>query len=250
MLSSETSSQADNTQTPGRSEGWQRRKTLLEVDRKTDILALTSFLLSLIAILTQTYGHIRGPQVELYPPAIVTLTSYNYGTKESPVLYLVVEASMTYTNKGQMGYNDVIRRETVSFIGPDKNEVLLSWHTFFDFSDTAPDDPDKLTYSNTRSAGPEVVAAGSAVSHETRFVPHNPDCRDPESNACKQDNYVALNDALIMHLKQQPRFEFRFSAELFGNDRPRVARCEILTNQIPVEDFKRRNWVALDCYPL
>lgn len=54
------------------------RALRVEVERKTDIIALTAFLLALAGILFQAYHFIRGAQVILFPPEEVLVVCYSY----------------------------------------------------------------------------------------------------------------------------------------------------------------------------
>jgi len=163
--------------------------------------------------------------------------------------YLVVEADMTYANKGQLGYNDVVKRETVNFVGPSGHDIVLTWLTFFGYSDVNPEKPDELVYSGARSAGPEIIPARSAVSHGTRFVPQNAECQRGAQVDCTR-NYIPFDDALFDFLKKRESIDLHFVAELYGDNKRRETSCRIYVNQLPMEEFRRKRWAALNCYPI
>jgi len=50
----------------------------IEIERRTNLLALTSFLLSSIAIGNQFFAYVVGAKVELYPPSVIVLSTYPY----------------------------------------------------------------------------------------------------------------------------------------------------------------------------
>lgn len=224
---------------------------ILELDRKTNVLALTSFLLSLIAIGNQFYGYLLGARVELFAPAVIVLSEYDHGTKAAPARFLAIEAVMTYANKGQIGYNDVVKRETVSFMGPAGQPVLLTWNDFLEGSTADPQNPDRKIYASIKPASPRVIAARDAISHETRFVAFNEECPDSQAQDCSGKNFVPVDEALFRYLAGQPdAIEFKFTADLYGDEQPRHAACRILTRQIDMEAYRRRGWISLNCYPV
>ena len=215
---------------------------IIEIDRKTDILALTSFLLSLLAIGHQALDYLAGARVELFPPSVVTLTKHDYHTNGKEDSYFIVEAPMTYVNRGQLGYNDVVKRETVSFLGPNGKKVVLVGFQHFNSMEKE-GNPDELVYTEKRGASPALIPARSGISHETRFVPFNQNCGGIP--ACERQNYVRFDEALGF-LDKQKTFELEFAAELISDDKPKVARCTI--SQLGVNELRRRGWVAHNCY--
>lgn len=216
---------------------------IIEIDRKTNILALTSFLLSLLAIGHQIFDYFAGAKVELFPPSVVTLTKHDYHPNGKNDSYFIIEAPMTYANRGQVGYNDVVKRETVSFTGPSGKEVVLEGLYYFN-SIEKEGNPDQLVYTEQRGASPVLIPARSGLSHETRFVPFNVDCGGvPE---CERQNYIRIDD-ILSFLDKREKLELQFAAELISGSEPRVARCTL--TQLGVSELRRRGWVALNCYP-
>jgi hypothetical protein len=143
---------------------------LIRIQRKVDILALTSFFLSLIAISHQFIEYVRGPMVDKYPPALVTLVRYNYGTLDNPTYGLNLAGPLSFTNRGDIGYSEVVTSERVTFSWPSKHIVTMRAYNFFDSFDPPPNNPDgPLQFTNSKAAGPTVVPARDAITHGTWF---------------------------------------------------------------------------------
>ena len=96
------------------------------IERKTDVLAATAFLLALIGAAFQAAAFLRGAEVSLYPPEDVVCLFDTYPTGES---VFRIAASMSYTNSGAAGHDAVVQRETVSFmLGDEPREQ--AWQSF------------------------------------------------------------------------------------------------------------------------
>jgi hypothetical protein len=221
------------------------RMALIQLDRKTNILALTSFLLSLLAIGHQVFDYFAGAKVELFPPSVVTLTKHDYRTNGKEDFYFIIEAPMTYANRGQVGYNDVVKRETVRFTGPNGKEVVLAGLYYFN-SIEKEGSPDELVYTEQRGASPVLIPARSGISHETRFVSFNVNCGGIAE--CERQHFIHFDEALNF-LGKQEKLELQFAAELISGSEPKVARCTLKLTQLGVSELKRKGWVALQCEP-
>lgn len=223
---------------------------IIEIERKTNVLALTSFLLSLIAIGHQFYGYLRGAKVELFAPSVVVLSTYDHGRSGHPERYLSIEANMTYVNRGQLGHNDVLRLEAVEFVGPGGKDVRLTWMEFLEGSAADPADPDRKIEAAVKPAGPRVIAARDAISHETRFVAFNEECPDSKDSECARRNYLLFNEGLVRFFaRQSDPIELKFSAKLYGSEAVLRSGCRVFPAHIDVESFLRRRWISLNCYP-
>ncbi len=85
----------------------------IEIDRKTDILALAAFLISVSTIIYTISIFIQGHKVNLIPPETIMLKKETYETDGEP--YIAVIATMAYVNSSKGGFNVVIKKEKVSF---------------------------------------------------------------------------------------------------------------------------------------
>ncbi len=221
----------------------------IKVDRKVDLLALTSFLLSLIAITHQFFEYLRGAIVDEYPPTLVTLVRYNYGTVENPTYGLNLAGPMSFTNRGDIGYSEVVTSERVTFMGPSKRVITMRAYNFFDSFDPPPNNPDgPLQFTNSKAAGPTVVPARDAITHGTWFVPFNSECRASILTCYQGSNFVPFDQDLFSFLSSNKQIEFEFSADLLSAGKTLSVKCHILTSEFDLEAFKRRGWATFDCY--
>src|SRR6185312_10433327 len=88
----------------------------LRIDRKTDVIGLTAFLLALVGAIFQGREWLQGPQVEFYSPDRIVLFSYDRPNR-SPIVR--IGASMSYTNSASTSYSAALRSEEVTMkLGP------------------------------------------------------------------------------------------------------------------------------------
>ena len=124
----------------------------IEVDKKTDILALAAFLLSIAAIISQVTIFLlvvfRGAVVTLFPPDQVLLKAdaLERGGKK----YVRIGGRMAYTNTGAPGYNAVIKREVVKVDLGSGATFQHKWQNFESFDIVE----QKLESIERRSANP------------------------------------------------------------------------------------------------
>ena len=99
----------------------------LEIERKTNIIALAAFFLALGGVLFQTIAYFRGPEVNLFPPDQIVLRAQVYPPDNQK--YMTLIARMAYVNTGQPGYNGTLRREAVR-LRLDTQDYEWVWHRF------------------------------------------------------------------------------------------------------------------------
>ncbi|WP_375589009.1 hypothetical protein ABWH89_18950 [Hoeflea alexandrii] len=138
----------------------------IQIERKTDILALSAFLLSAGGIATQAglflYVFWRGPVVEMFPPERILIRANDLNRLEDT--WVRIGSRMAYTNSGSVGYNTVLRKEIIK-LEIDGKIYRQSWQSFetFDYVD------DTLVSVKSEPANPIPVVAGSALAHDTYF---------------------------------------------------------------------------------
>ncbi len=222
----------------------------IEIERRTDILALAAFIISISGLLYQITVFVQGPRVHLIPPEQITLTTYSYGNNGNKHITLI--ANMTYVNSGQEGHNAVIQKEKVSFeIGNQTYEFV--WQYFVDITSEGK----RLDRKVIKSAQPFSLNAGSAESHETHFFPRSTPHSD-KTQGISDNNFLPL-DAFIQGFeslllpgqpKKQEKLTLRFTAETLNDKRQEVA-CVVYLSR---EDLWRlqdieKGWIAPSCWP-
>lgn len=212
---------------------------LLEIERKTDILALAAFLLALGGVVFQTYHFFRGASVTLFSPEQITLVAYRYKAPDGPV-HLRIASRMAYVNAGQMGYTAVIKRESVRF--------ALTGHVYEQYwqAFTALDAEGQALKTNFQSdAHPQPIEGGSAVSHETYFAPRTVPCRKEDSGCRSGRNFLTLDD-FVKSVAPGRELKFELRAELYG-DKNQQAACTVNLGEDVLRKLREKGWVAPRC---
>ncbi|MCP5252550.1 MAG: hypothetical protein H6939_12720 [Burkholderiales bacterium] len=133
----------------------------LEIDRKTNVLSLAAFLLSVLGVGGQIYFFLRGPIVSLQPIEQITFYSSRYA---NDIKYLKLAANMVYVNTGFPGYNDAIKKETAVLHLSGKS-YTFTWKKYI-HSDSK---GSEFIENVVSDAHPVVINAGSVETHETSF---------------------------------------------------------------------------------
>lgn len=179
----------------------------LEIEKRTDFLALAAFSLALLSAAYQLFGFVRGFDVVLIEPEQVLIVFDDYGNSR----YVTrVHARMAYVNRGQPGYNAALAKERVRFT-LDGVPYEQMWQTFQSFDA----DGAELVAHYESDARPTAIAAGSAISHETYFAPHPEPC-PPAPEDCDKWANLLSREQFIRLLGNETILEFTFVAELFG----------------------------------
>lgn len=171
----------------------------VEIERKTDVLAFAAFLISLGSLLTQTFSLIRGPEIILDGPGIITLYS---GTGSDKKKKLRLAAGFTYLNKGSPGYDDFIKSEQVTVLLDDKVINLTAKYYIQMRSEGK-----KLQKSHQGDAIPVALKSGMVNYHETEFVPLTGKHGD-------KDDHVEI-ERFIALLNRSSNFRLTFSIETY-----------------------------------
>ena len=145
----------------------------LKVGRKTEIIALVAFVLSVSGVLWQVYTYTRGAVVRLFPTEQIVITATDalgrsYAGQDS-LLSLI--ATMAYVNDGETGQNAIVRREYISMSLGQRN-IEHRWYEF----GSSDIESGTLKFKRDSEARPFPAVAASATSHETLFAPWAIDC--------------------------------------------------------------------------
>lgn len=210
----------------------------VEIEKRTDFLALTAFLLALLATLFQIYGYLRGPKVKLFPPEQVLFIADRY----SDNLHVIrINARMAYVNSGDPGQNATIRKERVRFTFGEKT-YEQTWQAFQTFDNVGT----KLIPYFRGEARPVPINAGSSISHETYFAPHPIRCPVDNPKCKKWENLINLPDFLKGVAGLKP-LELSFYADIFDK-KTEVARCKVDIDNDLLESLISFGWYAPRCW--
>lgn len=225
----------------------------LEIANKTDILAFTAFLLSVISILHQAYNFLRGPEVTLANLRQVVL--YFIRTPDADERHLTFISSFAYVNSGAVENNAVVMEERIGFSMNQKN-YIFTWHGFVQMNSQPAliglNGPDKRTLQieEIKTAGPFVIRGSGAEAHETRFA------------ARLNDDFVDEKE-VVNHFKDalkgsEVKWPISFYAETLNDcrislhakgfkDCRKSATCEITMTWRFMQQLLKRGWTIINC---
>jgi hypothetical protein len=211
----------------------------IDIERKTDIIALTGFVLALAATLHQFSGYLRGPVVKVFPPEQVVIYAQKFGAANTE--YVRFTAAMTYVNSGQPGYNAAVKNEAIRY------NLTGKWYEqkWQELGSSGSKD-NVLLWEKSGDAHPFSIDAGSAESHETAFAPRNVRVGEREDPTTRSRNYLKWDDftAGVSGLKE---FEFTFVSDIYGQTPVRTKCTVYLTNTL-ISTLKTRKWISPSCW--
>ena len=146
----------------------------IEIEKKTDILAMAAFLISVGSIIGQIALLLRGAEVALDGPRQVILF---FESTLGPRRFLNAISTQIYVNNGSPNYDDILKSETLSITAAGKTIQLESQ----DAVDSTRDS-NRLKFRSRQAWKPAKIKAGDFISNETLFVPY-PSIKDQSRDA-------------------------------------------------------------------
>ena len=223
---------------------------IFELDPRTNVLAMASFVLSLIAIGSQLADYLSGPRPRIHPPTSIALRSVPTGNGQAKID--VYATAVGLTNTAGSAYPEIVTEVLVEFTGPHGRPVQMKWWAFEQAADATPSHPDKFNETKAVSTTPQVIPGGGAIGWSTIFVPYGKECA-AGSNCNRNDNFLQVDDRTA-EWAARGGIEFRFVAHRVTSATPLVGTCRTPRfdpAQVDVSgmqgDFKRRGWITLAC---
>jgi hypothetical protein len=210
----------------------------LSIQRKTDVLAATAFVLALAGTLFQAFNYARGARVTLYPPEFVTLFFDRYPDGDS---VMRIAVNMNYVNSGEASYGAVIRRERLEYsLGEEQYE--LNWQSFQDFAraDTS------INFKLLGAAIPTPIPGASAISHSTVFAPRSA-CPATSITCDEVRNYLSKSK-FTNALGAIQEIKFTFYSQLVGDSSELKSKCTIKIDPGLIALLIMNNWYLALCY--
>ncbi len=219
----------------------------LLISRKTDIIAITAFLISILGLTYQLTVFLSGPKLEFFPPEKILFCFDRNDDKT-----LMINARITYVNKGKLDHDAIIKKEIVKFRFNNKDGQVynLEWINFE--SANYDKEKDDLVWTFNSDAKPLTVRAGSAESHFTTFGPFQN--QDSTNDRQKYRNFIPKS--LFLHkIKQKTLSELilEFEVEFYGEDSLK-GNCLIDLNKtrddfltVLGEEEKDKEYIQLSC---
>ena len=211
----------------------------LEIERKTDIIALAAFFLALGGVLFQTLAYFRGPVIHLFPPDQVVLHAQSYPPDHQQFMTLI--ARLAYVNTGQLGYNGTLRREAVR-LQLESQDYEWTWQRFLSTDAKGAE----LQIEDKGEAKPLPVNAGSSESHETKFVPRRRRCPPAQADCDTNANFLT-KEQLLAALEQPGPLRFTFITEVYGEP-PIAVTCAIDVDAGLRMALKNHDWATGSCW--
>jgi hypothetical protein len=214
----------------------------LQVGRKTEIIALVAFVLSVSGVLWQVYIYTRGAVVRLFPTEQIAITatdvlSRSYTDRES---LLALIATMAYVNDGETGQNAIVRREYISMLLGQRN-IEHRWYEF----GSSDIENGTLKFKRDSEARPFPAVAASATSHETLFAPWEIDCTLVTQPCDTAKNFVKWDDFLAA-VKINPNINFTISAEIYPS-KMLAATCAVRLRDWEIAALEKDKWLTATC---
>ena len=231
----------------------------LIIERKTNFVALSAFILSFITLgwtsISYVIGYLRGPEITFIIPDDVILFA-NLCEQNKNIQFIEIIASIAYSNTGWRGHNDVLLDEKIRMkLGNNPNIQLkaddivkihdnnLSSKNFDCDKQSKQGNYPRITIENISSAKRIVLGAGSVVDREVHYVVDSEVC-DPEWSECVKQ-YSGLTYARFIE-KEIRNIEIEFHAN-FLKDGYKRARCSIILDDKMFNHFKGNYNLPTSC---
>jgi hypothetical protein len=196
----------------------------IQIEPKTDIVALAAFLLALGGVIFQVTAFLRDAEVTLFGPEQILITAED---RDDPGSIVRISASMSYVNTGQVGYNAIVHNETLHFdLGGKTYEQ--KWQAFVTWSPMGSD----IKYEIKSAAVPFPVNAGSSESHVTFFAPRS--------------NFLAWQEFSEL-LTDVNELHFRFKARSYRGERVPPASCTVELPPLLKVWIADNRWIVASC---
>jgi hypothetical protein len=214
----------------------------LKVARKTEIIALAAFMISISGVLWQLLNYARGPVIGLFPSDQVTMTAANklgrnYAGQDN--LFALI-ATMAYVNEGDTGKNGVIRREYIAFDLGDRH-IEHRWYEF----GTSDVQDGSISFKRSGEASPLPLTAGSAISHETLFAAWENDCEKMPAGCDVGGNFVKWDD-FLKAIKANNQLVISTSADIYPSKRL-TASCVVRLRAWEIAILEKEQWLTAAC---
>lgn len=202
----------------------------IEVERKTDILALAAFIISIGSIVAQTINLVKGPEVVLENPKQILFKSEAY---PDGIEYLRISANLVYLNTGSPGYDDITKNEEAYIKVGGKTFMLVAQ----EYVDSTYDNGE-FKVKKLSDADPVQVKSGSVISHETYFAPWPSGAKDESKNYVSFSSFLELlekYDYVFVNIKSGTYEGAKLEAE-----------CKLKVSQF-LHHLESKKWSAPVC---
>lgn len=166
---------------------------LIEIERKTDVLAFTAFIVSVLTATYQIGLFLVGPDPKLLVPEGVTIARFDNRPDQS-FISIIAPISIANTSGAQEPLLVTKQTAEISFAGVS---IPLQWHDTVE----APIAGDAVKFSESRVVYPFVVDRKGIVSKVVRFTPQRQPCREQEKECDPNRPFVSFDQFRSMFLE-------------------------------------------------
>jgi hypothetical protein len=215
---------------------------ILTIKRETDVVALAAFILALGAVTYQLTAYFRGARARLFPPEQILIHGEEYPNGHTFVRFA---ARMAYINSGDLGYNAIIRHESLS-VQIGQKEYEQKWQYFIHSDSSA--DGKTLYLGSQEEAVPTPISGGDAKTHETYFAPWPIDCKSTVRADCNPDaNYLDW-DTFLKSIKLGDVLTFQLTADI-DEGKIEIVNCTVDVTHGVIEQLNttRNKWGTPAC---
>ncbi len=205
----------------------------IEIERKTDILAMAAFVISLGSVIGQIAILIRGADVLIDGPRqIVLFFQATAGSRG----FLNAITTQVYVNNGSPGFDDILKTETLLFELSEKT-ISLEAQQLVDSTRNG----NKLIIRNAKRWAPAKIGAKDFLSNESLFVPY-PSLVDTE----RDRNFVTRDEFLTL-LPRSRTLKAKFLATTYGGH-ALYSTCFMISSDVRM-GLRQKGWASLSCIP-
>lgn len=202
----------------------------IEIERKTDILAMAAFLISTGTIIGQFAILLRGAEVSVDGPRqIILFFVPDIGGKA----HLNAISTQIYVNNGSPGYGDILKSETLSLKLGTQVIELRAQESVDSFGKGK-----ILDFRSRAQWRPSKINAGDFISNETLFVPY------PAESAVEDANFI--DEAQFLELiGSSSSIEVGLSSKTYGGQ-SMFSSCTVKQKDA-VSGISSKGWASLVC---
>lgn len=203
----------------------------IEIERKTDILAMAAFLISAGSLISQLAQIMQGPEVKLDGPRQIALL---FKPSSDGHNHLHAITNHHYINKGAPGHDDILKSESL-MIKIGTRVIKLAG----EYSLTLDSQGNKLMISDKDLWKPDKVEAGNFINRETLYKP-----RTNTSTSSRRQNFIGKQELTDL-LRTNKTIDITLKAETYSG--PALeSSCRILSSDV-LTGFETKGWSSPVC---
>ena len=203
----------------------------IEIERRTDVLAMAAFLISAGSLLSQAAVMIRGPEARLDGPKQIVLF-LDEGTNGQEELAAI--SNQFYINKGTPGYDDILKSEKLILSFRGRQVELKASNSVVPSSEGS-----KLVIGERTPWRPNKIPAGDVMTRETLYLPF------PSSLSKDRAHNFISREELMKLLQRSSMVTVSLQAETYAGSKL-ISTCELHSSDI-MAGIKAKGWSSLVC---